>query len=419
MDKQRDPAILKRKKRNRMLAAGVVGLGVVALTVAVSRLEPAAPTVADSESVLYFGNVKRGPFTREVRGAGTLVPDDIRWITATTAGRVERIVLHPGAEVQVGTVILELSNYDLEQSVRNAELSLKTALANFENQRTTLANGRLQQEANIADYESSYEVALADLQMNQSLAEGGLVSKQQLLQKQAVVNQAKNRLELAKKQHASAIETANSQLAPNEAAANQARAEVDRLTRQLGDLRVKSTMAGRLQLVPVEVGASVTAGAQLARVSDPTRLKAVVRISETQTRDLAIGQLADIDTRNGHVKGTVARIDPASSQGTVGVDVTLEGPLPAGARPDLGIDGTIELERLTNVLFVESPAFGQENSTISLFKVLPTREAVRTPVKIGRRSVQFVEVVEGLVEGDRVVLSDMSQYDSFDRLRLN
>jgi HlyD family secretion protein len=419
MDKQRDPAILKRKKRNRVLAAIGVGLVVVALTVAVSRLEPAAPTVADSESVLYFGTVKRGPFTREVRGAGTLVPDDIRWITATTSGRVERIVLHPGAEVQVGTVILELSNPDLEKSARNAEMSLKTALANLENQRTTLANARLQQEANIADYESSYEVALADLQMNQSLAEGGLVSKQQLLQKQAVVNQAKNRLELAKKQHASAIETASSQLAPSEAAANQARAEVDSLTRQLGDLRVKSTMAGRLQLVQVEAGASVTAGGQLARVSDPTRLKAVVRISETQTRDLAIGQLADIDTRNGHVKGKVSRIDPASSQGTVGVDVTLEGALPAGARPDLGIDGTIELERLTNVLFVESPAFGQENSTISLFKVLPTREAVRTPVKIGRRSVQFVEVVEGLVEGDRVVLSDMSQYDSFDRLRLN
>ena len=419
MDVQRDPAILKRKKRNRLLAAVVVGLAVVALTVAVSRLEPAAPTVADSESVLYFGTVKRGPFTREVRGAGTLVPDDIRWITATTSGRVERIVLHPGAEVQIGTVILELSNLDLEKSVRNAELSLKTALANLENQRTTLANGRLQQEANIADFESSYEVALADLQMNQSLAEGGLVSKQQLLQKQAVVNQAKNRLELAKKQHASAIETASSQLAPSEAAANQAKAELESFSRQLGDLRVKSTMAGRLQLVPVEVGASVNAGAQLARVSDPTRLKAVVRISETQTRDLAIGQLADIDTRNGHVKGQVSRIDPASSQGTVGVDVTLEGPLPAGARPDLGIDGTIELERLTNVLYVESPAFGQENSTISLFKVLPTREAVRTPVKIGRRSVQFVEVVEGLVEGDRVVLSDMSQYDSFDRLRLN
>lgn len=419
MDVQRDPAILKRKKRNRLLAAIGVGAAVVALTVAVSRLEPAAPTVADADSVLYFGTVKRGPFTREVRGAGTLVPDDIRWITATTSGRVERIVLHPGAEVQVGTVILELSNPDLEQSVRNAELSLRTALANLENQRTTLANGRLQQEANIADYESSYKVALADLEMNKSLAEGGLVSKQQLLQKQAVVDQAQNRLELAKKQLASSIETAASQLAPNEAAANQAKAEVERLKQQLDDLRVKSTMAGRLQLVPVEVGASITAGGQLARVSDPTQLKAVVRISETQTRDLAIGQVADIDTRNGHVKGTVSRIDPASNQGTVGVDVTLEGPLPPGSRPDLGIDGTIQLEHLPSLLQVESPAFGQENSTISLFKVLPTREAVRTPVKIGRRSVQFVEVVEGLAEGDRVILSDMSQYDSFDRLRLN
>ena len=176
-------------------------------------------------------------------------------------------------------------------------------------------------------------------------------------------------------------------------------------------------MSGQLQIVSVEVGASVAPGAQLARVSDPDAPQGGgPDLGNADARPVAIGQLADIDTRNGHVKGKVTRIDPASSQGTVGVDVTLEGPLPAGARPDLGIDGTIELERLTNVLYVESPAFGQENSTISLFKVLPTREAVRTPVKIGRRSVQFVEVVEGLVEGDRVVLSDMSQYDSFDRL---
>jgi HlyD family secretion protein len=419
MDKQRDPAILKRKKRNRMLAAVVVGLAVVALTVAVSRLEPAAPSVADSESVLYFGTVKRGPFTREVRGAGTLVPEEIRWITATTTGRVERLVLQPGARVEPGTVILELSNLDLQQSFRSAELDLQTALANMANQKATVSNSRLTQEASIVDFESAYEVALADLQTNQSLAETGLVSRFTVRQKQAAVDRAKNQLELARKQLASSIETSASQLAPTEAAVNQRRAEVDRLRRQLDDLRVKATMSGQLQVVSVEVGASVAPGAQLARVSDPTRLKAVVRISETQTRDLSPGQLADIDTRNGHVKGKVTRIDPASTQGTVGVDVTLEGPLPAGARPDLGIDGTIELERLTNVLYVESPAFGQENSTISLFKVLPTREAVRTPVKIGRRSVQFVEVVEGLVEGDRVVLSDMSQYDSFDRLRLN
>jgi HlyD family secretion protein len=419
MDVQRDPAILKRKKRNRLLAAIVTGLAVVALTVAVSRLEPAAPAVADSASVLYFGTVKRGPMVREVRGAGTLVPEEIRWIPATTSGRVERIVIHPGADVRPGTVILELSNPDLEQSVRSAELDWRTALANLANQKANLANARLTQEATIVDYESGYEVALADLQTNQSLAESGLVSRFTIQQKQAAVNQAKNRLDLARKQLASAIETASSQLAPAEAAANQARAEFDRLTRQLDDLRVKATMTGQLQLVSVEVGQQVAPGTNLVRVSDPTRLKAVVRISETQTRDLAIGQQADIDTRNGHVKGRVTRIDPASSGGTVGVDVTLDGPLPAGARPDLGIDGTIELERLTNVLYVESPAFGQENSTISLFKVLPTQEAVRTPVTIGRRSVQYVEVVQGLAEGDRVVLSDMSQYDGYDRVRLN
>jgi HlyD family secretion protein len=307
----------------------------------------------------------------------------------------------------------------LTQSVRNAELNWKTQLANLENQKTTLANERMRLESSIVDFESAHEVAFADLQTNQNLAEGGLVSKFTVQQKQAAVNQAKNRLELARRQLASAVATAQSQLAPAEAAVNQAKAEVDRLSRQLGDLQVKSAMTGRLQLISVEVGQQVNAGENLARVSDPTRLKALIRISETQTPDLAIGQLADVDTRNGHVKGRVSRIDPASSQGTVGVDVTLEGPLPAGARPDLGVDGTIELERLTDVLYVESPAFGQENSTISLFKVLPTREAVRTPVKIGRRAVQFVEVVDGLREGDRVVLSDMSQYDGFDKLRLN
>ena len=332
MDKQRDPAILKRKKRNRMLAAVVVGLAVVALTVAVSRLEPAAPSVADSESVLYFGTVKRGPFTREVRGAGTLVPEEIRWITATTTGRVERLVLQPGASVEPGTVILELSNLDLQQSFRSAELDLQTALANMANQKATVSNARLTQEASIVDFESAYEVALADLQTNQSLAETGLVSRFTVRQKQAAVDRAKNQLELARKQLASSIESSASQLAPTEAAVNQRRAEVDRLRRQLDDLRVKSTMSGQLQMVSVEVGASVAPGAQLARVSDPTRLKAVVRISETQTRDLSPGQLADIDTRNGHVKGKVTRIDPASSAGHGRRGRHARGPA-AGRRP--------------------------------------------------------------------------------------
>lgn len=419
MDVQRDPAILKRKRRRQIIGGVLAGVVVIGLSVAVSRLEPAAPSIADSRSVLYYGTVKRGPMVREVRGAGTLIPEEIRWIPATTSGRVERIVLQPGAHVQPGTVILELTNPDLEQSVKSAEMDWKTSLAQLANQKATLVNDRLTRESSIIDFESSYAVALADLQANESLAKDGLVASFMVQTKQANVNQAKNRLELARKQLASAVETATSQLAPAEASVNQKAAEFERLRSQLSDLRVKSTMSGQLQLINVEVGQQVGPGTNLARVSDPTRLKAEIRISETQTKDLAIGQNADIDTRSGHVKGHVSRIDPASSNGTVGVDVTLEGALPPVARPALGVDGTIELERLTSVLFVESPAFGQEQSTISLFKVLPTREAVRTPVKVGRRSVQFIEVVDGLKEGDTVVLSDMSQYDAFDKVKLN
>jgi HlyD family secretion protein len=238
-------------------------------------------------------------------------------------------------------------------------------------------------------------------------------------QKQAAVDRAKSAYDLAQKQLASTVENEQSQLAPNEASVNQHKDVYDGLVAQREDLRVKSSMAGQLQLVSVEEGQQVAPGANLVRVSDPSRLKANIRISETQTKDLAIGQSADIDTRNGHVPGKVSRIDPASDSGTVGVDVTLDGPLPAGARPDLSVDGTIEFERLTSVLQVESPAFGQENSKISLFKVLPDGDAVRTPVTLGRRSVSYVEIVDGLKEGDVVVLSDMAQYDAFNRVRIN
>jgi HlyD family secretion protein len=416
MDVQRDPAILKRKQRRRAIIGAAVALLVVAVSVAVSRLEPALPTVVSS--TLWFGNVRRGPMVREVHGAGTLVPDQIRWIPATTSGRVARIVLRPGAHVEPGTVILELENPDLRQSVKSAELDWKTAVAQLGNQKANLANTRLSQQSGVVDAQSASELAVTDFDLNKSLADQGLVAGFTMRQKQAAVDQAKNRLELARQQLAATIANEPLQLAPSEAAVNQRRAEYDAFLRQLSDLEVKSTMAGQLQVVSVEEGQQVGPGTNLARVSDPTRLKAEIRIPETQTKDLAIGQLADVDTRNGHVKGHVSRIDPAAVQGTVGVDVTLEGALPAGARPDLSVDGTIELERLASVLFVESPALGQENGTISLFKVNADGVAVRTSVKIGRRSVQYVEVVEGLAEGDRVILSDMSQYDAFDRVRL-
>jgi HlyD family secretion protein len=417
MDVKRDPAILKRKQQRRAIIGVVVALGIVAVTVAVSQLQPAAPTVAASS--VYTGTVKRGSMVREVRGAGTLVPEDIRWLTTTASGRVERLVLRAGAQVQPGTVILELSNPDLRQQVGDAELAWKAAVAQYENARANQKTTRLQQEIQVADARSAWAVAEKDLAANKKLAAEGLVAELQIQVKQATVDREKNRLELAEKQLQSAIETEKSQLAPQEAAVSSARARFDQLSRQLSDLQVKSNMSGLLQVVSVEVGQQVNPGTQLARVSDPTRLKAEIRISETLTRDLAAGQIAKIDTRIGIVKGRVTRIDPASAGGTVGVDVTLDEPLPAGARPDQSVDGVIELQRLENVLYVESPTFGQENSTVSLFKIQPDNEAIRTPVKLGRRSVQFVEVLEGLAEGDRVILSDMTQYEDHKRLRLN
>jgi len=417
MDVKRDPAILKRKQRNRLIGGVIAVAAVIGLTVAVSQLQPAAPTVA--ASAVYTGTVKRGPIVREVRGAGTLVPEDIRWISTTATGKVEKLVLRAGAKVTPGTVILELSNPDLKQQVSDAELAWKAAVAQLDNARSNQATSRMSQENAVSDAQGAYNVAQSDLDSNKILNGQGIVADQQIKVKQQTVDSAKNRLELAKKQLQMLLETEKSQLAPQEAAVSSARARYDQLARQLSDLSVRSNMSGLLQAVPVEVGQQVGPGTNLARVSDPTRLKAEVRISETQTRDLAIGQLAKIDTRNGVIKGHVTRIDPASAGGTVGVDVTLDEALPLGARPDQSVDGVIELERLENVLFVESPTFGQENSTVMLFKFTTPSEAERTAVKLGRRSVSFVEVIDGLKEGDRVILSDMQQYDGHPRLRIN
>ena len=417
MDVKRDPAILKRKQRNRLIGGVIAVAAVIGLTVAVSQLQPAAPTVA--ASAVYSGTVKRGPMVREVRGAGTLVPEDIRWISTTATGKVEKLVLRAGAKVTPGTVILELSNPDLKQQVSDAELAWKAAVAQLSNAQANQATSRMSQENAASDAQSAYLVAQSDLEANKILNAQGIVADQQIKVKQQTVDSAKNRLELAKKQLQMLLETEKSQLAPQEAAVSSARARYDQLSRQLSDLSVRSNMSGLLQAVPVEVGQQVGPGTNLARVSDPTRLKAEVRISETQTRDLAIGPLAKIDTRNGVIKGHVTRIDPASAGGTVGVDVTLDEALPLGARPDQSVDGVIELQRLENVLFVESPTFGQENSTVMLFKFTSPSEAERTAVKLGRRSVSFVEVIDGLKEGDRVILSDMQQYDGHQRLRIN
>jgi HlyD family secretion protein len=417
MDIKRDPAILRKKKIRQGIVLAVVGVGVVAVTIAVMRLEPAAPSVP--EATIWKNTVKRGPMVRSVNGAGTLVPEDVRLIPALAPGRVERIILRPGAQVEPGTIILELSNPDLQQQVQTAELNWKGSVAQLENQRATLQTQRLTYEINVEDAQSAYSYAVKDLEAYKQLAAQGLIADLTIQQKQSMADQAKNRLELARRQLAAHVENEKAQLAPQEATVNQQRAAYDQALRQFKDLAVRSNMSGVLQEVSVEIGQSISLGTPLARVTDPKDLKAVIRISETQTRDLRIGLPAVVDTRNGKIRGHVTRIDPASVGGTVGVDVVLDEALPAGARPDLSVDGTIELERLEDVLYVESPAFGQENSVIQLYKVLANGDAIRVPVKLGRRSVQYVEVVEGLQQGDVVILSDMSQYDAFDRVRIN
>ena len=428
MDVKRDPAILKKKKIRRAILGGLAIIAVIVISVAVSKLKPAAPGV--SATTLWFGTVKRGDLVREVHGAGTLVPENIRWIPATTSGRVEELVLRPGAIVKQGTVILILSNPDLESQAKTAELQWRSSQATLENAKANLKSARLTQEGAVSDAESQLAVNQATLDANKQLQAQGLVADLTIKQMQANVDQAQNKLNMAKKALDIAIDNEKSQIAPQEAAVDQQKGAFDQLQRQLGDLQVKSMMSGVLQVIPVEVGQQVAQGANLARVADPSVLKAEVRISETQTKDLALGQPADIDTRNGHVKGHVTRIDPSSTNGTVGVDVGLDEALPPGARPDLSVDGVIQLEKLVNVLQVERPAFGQEDQQVSLFKLIPAgapilagqeagHEAIQTPIKLGKASVQFIQVLEGLQEGDRVVLSDMSQYDGFNRIKLN
>jgi len=417
VDIKRDPAILK-KKRMRQSALAVVGVvALILVTIGVSKLKPAAPEV--DRSTVWIDVVKRGPMTRAVRGAGRLVPEDIRWITATTSGRVERIVLRPGAQVAPGTVIAILTNPQLQQQVLQARLAAETAQANLKNARATAQSQLMSQEADVVRVRSEYNQQRLQLEADEELAKQGLIGQIQLKGSQSREAQLKNQLKVAEDRLKIARDNVDAQLAPQMAAVNQFAAEYQLRSRELGDLQVKSTMAGQLQALPIEVGQNVGAGTNIARVSNPARLKAELQIAETQTRDLAIGQPAEIDTRNGIVKGYVSRIDPAAQGGTVGVDVTLDGELPAGARPDLSVDGTIQLEHLPDVIQVGAPAFGSENSTVSLFKLDGKGEAHRVQVRLGRRSVSLVEVVEGLQPGDQVILSDMSQYDANDRVRIN
>jgi HlyD family secretion protein len=416
VDIARSPSVIRKKKIRRIIYGVVALLAIGAITVGVSRLKPAAPSV--DRATVWVDTVKRGQMLRQVRGSGTLVPEDIRWIPATTQGRVVKIILRPGAEVKPDTVILEMSNPDLQQSVKDAQLAFQSAQAAYLNKKADLESQYLSQQAEAATIEANYRQAALDLEANEQLQKDGLVSELTVKLKRTQASDQQNRLKIAQQRLKMTEEGLKSQLAPQEADVNQKRAAYELSMRKLDDLRVKAGMTGVLQLVQVEVGAQVAPGEKLIRVADPSTLKAQVRIAETQTKDLSPGQVAEIDTRNGVVQGHVSRIDPASANGTVGVDVILEGTLPAGARPDLSVDGTIRLEKLDNVVFVGRPAFGQDDGNISLFKLMPNGEAVRTNVKLGRSSVSTIEIKDGLQPGDQVILSDMSTYDQFDRIQL-
>ncbi len=406
-----------RQRRLRRALYAVVALGAVALiTLGLSRLRPAAPSV--DRGTLWIDTVKRGPMLRQVRGLGTLVPEDIRWIPATTMGRVERIRLRPGTVVEPDTVMLELSNPSLQQELEEATLKLKASEAALVALRVQLDNEALAQEATTASIEAEYQKAALQATVNQQLAEKQLVSSMVVQQSALDARQLAARLAIAKKQLASRLDAEQSRMAVQQSEVDQARAMMQLRRRQVDELLVRAGVAGVLQIVPVDVGQQVAPGTNLARVANPSRLKAELKIAETQARDVQVGQPASIDTRNGVVDGTVIRIDPSVQNGTVTVDVALTGTLPRGARPDLSVDGTIELERLTEVLFVGRPAFGQEQSTVGLFKLQPDGEASRVQVMLGRSSVNTVEVVSGLTTGDQVILSDMSTWDAFDRVLL-
>ncbi|MBI4475911.1 MAG: HlyD family efflux transporter periplasmic adaptor subunit [Acidobacteria bacterium] len=416
MDVARGPEVIRRKRIKRVIYGTIVIVVVGLITVALSRMQPAAPTV--ERGTVWVDTVRRGPMVRQVRGLGTLVPKEIRWIPATTQGRVERRLAQQGDVVTPDTVLLDLSNPDVQQAAVESENQLKAAEAQLANLRIQLANNLLAQQAAAAGVQADYSQAKLQAESDALLAHQGLIGELTMKLSKVRADSLAQRNEIEQKRLASLADSIKAQLTVQQAEIDRLRALHRLRQNQVLSLQVLAGVKGVLQQVAVEVGQQVGPGTNLARVSDPTNLKAELRIAETQAKDILLNQKATIDTRNGIIPGHVVRIDPAAQNGTVAVDVELDAELPRGARPDLSVDGTIELERLDNVLYVGRPAFGQENMTVGLFKLLANGDAIRTNVKLGRSSVNTVEILEGLGEGDQVVLSDMSAQDAFDRIRI-
>ena len=408
---------LKLKKRRKQLILGGIAIAVVGLaTLGLARLEPAAPSV--DRSTVWLDTVKRGEMLREVRGPGTLVPKEIRWIAADSAGRVERILVKPGARVEADTVLVELSNPGLIQQAEESSWAAEAAAAEWRSLEAELDRQLLDARGDLAAVRADHEGARLQAEAEGGLSQQGVVSKLQFRQTELRAEQLGIRLSLEEERIVMLEASIKAQLAAQQAMVEQANRLKTQREQHVANLRIRAGIAGVLQQVPVEEGQQVELGANVARVARPDELIAELRVAESQARDVQLDQTVRVDTRNGIVPGRVIRIDPAVQNGTVQVDVELTAALPQGARPDLSVDGTIELERLSDVVFVGRPAYGQPESTLRLFKVENDGEARRVEVALGRASVNLIEVRSGLQPGDLVVLSDTSEWDEYDTIRL-
>jgi HlyD family secretion protein len=413
------PEFKLQKRRRQMILAAIVIIVVVAASVGVSRLKPAAPSV--ERGTVWTDTVKRGPMLRQVRGLGTLTPSQeaVRQIPAETEATVVRILLLPGSLVKADTILVEMSNPQAEQAAVDAQLQLKAAEAGYQSLRVKLESDLMTQKAGAATVTADHSQAQLQAETDKALYDLGVISGLTYKASKGKADELTIRNDLEAQRLTGNQQAIATQMAEQQAKVDQMRTLAQLKQKQLNDLKVRAGIDGVLVDLPLQVGQHVLPGAMLAKVVEPNHLMAELKIAETQARDVQIGEPASIDTHNGVIPGTVLRVDPAVQNGTVTVDVKLTGDLPKGARPDLSVDGTVDLERLDNVLYVGRPAFGQENSTISLFRLDPNNNgAVRTPVKVGRASVNSIQIIEGLHEGDTVILSDMSRWDSTDRIRL-
>jgi HlyD family secretion protein len=406
-----------KKSKSKYIYAGAAIAGLVGVTVALGNLDPAPQSV--ERGTLWFDTVSRGTMLRQVRAPGTLVPKEIRFIPAVSGGRIDQIFVRPGTPVQANTVLFELSNPEVTLQALSAQQQASAAEAALVTLRTSLQTQRLNQAGVVAQMRTQYQEARRNVEVYEALDKKGLATANELGNARDLAKELEERLKLEEDRLRIMTESIDDQVTLQRGQIARLRAIADFQQGRVNSLRVTSGAPGVLQDMNLEVGQWVNPGTVMARVAQPGQLKAVLRVPETQGKDITIGQPAAIDTRNGIVKGSVVRIDPSVQNGTIAVDVALDGALPKGARPDLSVDGTIEIERLEDVLYVGRPAYGQAESTVGLFKVEPgTGEAARVNVKLGRSSVNTIEVVQGLAVGDSVIISDMSAYDSADKLRL-